>query len=163
MTQVTLNQRVADFEARATDDKTIHLSDYSGYFVLIYFYPRDNTAGCTQQAQDFRDASAKFAALNTVILGVSRDSVRSHDRFKAKYELPFDLLADQDEQLCQLFDVIKIKPMYGKEVRGIDRSSFLINPDGVLVKQWRKVKVPNHCEEVLQAIKHFIAEAPKLR
>jgi peroxiredoxin Q/BCP len=155
MTQVTLNQPVPDFEAAATGDKILKLSDYAGQFVLIYFYPRDNTAGCSQQAQDFRDTSAQFAALNTVILGVSRDSVRSHDRFKAKYELPFELLADQDEQLCQLFDVIKIKPMYGKQVRGIDRSSFLINPDGVLVKQWRKVKVANHCDELLQAIKHF--------
>lgn len=155
MTQVTLNQPVPDFEAAATGDKTLKLSDYAGQFVLIYFYPRDNTAGCSQQAQDFRDTSAQFAALNTVILGVSRDSVRSHDRFKVKYELPFELLADQDEQLCQLFDVIKIKPMYGKQVRGIDRSSFLINPDGVLVKQWRKVKVANHCDELLQAIKHF--------
>ncbi|MDP3010452.1 MAG: peroxiredoxin [Methylococcales bacterium] len=155
MTQVTLNQPVPDFEAAATGDKTLKLSDYAGQFVLIYFYPRDNTAGCSQQAQDFRDTSAQFAALNTVILGVSRDSVRSHDRFKVKYELPFELLADQDEQLCQLFDVIKIKPMYGKQVRGIDRSSFLINPDGVLVKQWRKVKVANHCDELLQAISHF--------
>lgn len=155
MTQVTINQPVPDFEARATGDKALKLSDYAGQFVLIYFYPRDNTTGCTQEAQDFRDASAKFTALNTVILGVSRDSVRSHDRFKAKYELPFDLLADQDESLCQLFDVMKIKNTYGKEVRSIDRSSFLINPDGVLVKQWRKVKVANHCDELLQAIKHF--------
>lgn len=155
MTQVTLNQPVPDFEARATGDKPIKLSDYAGQFVLIYFYPRDNTTGCTQQAQNFRDAHAQFTALNTVILGVSRDSVRSHDRFKANQALPFDLLADQDETLCQLFDVIKIKPMYGKEVRGIDRSSFLINPNGVLVKQWRKVKVANHCDELLQAIKHF--------
>jgi peroxiredoxin Q/BCP len=155
MTQVTINQPVPDFEARATGDKTIKLSDYAGQFVLIYFYPRDNTPGCTQQAQNFRDAHAQFTALNTVILGVSRDSVRSHDRFKAKYELSFELLADQDEQLCQLFEVIKIKPMYGKEVRGIERSTFLINPDGVLIKQWRKVKVANHCDELLQSIKHF--------
>ncbi len=159
MTQVNINQPVPDFEARATGDKTVKLSDYLGQFVLIYFYPRDNTTGCTQQAQNFRDASAKFTALNTVILGVSRDSVRSHDRFKANQSLPFDLLADQDESLCQLFDVIKIKPMYGKEVRSIDRSSFLINPQGTLIKQWRKVKVANHCDELLQAIKHFAADA----
>lgn len=159
MTQVNINQPIPDFEARATGDKTVKLSDYSGQFVLIYFYPRDNTTGCTQQAQNFRDAHAQFSELNTVILGVSRDSVRSHDRFKANQSLPFDLLADQDEQLCQLFNVIKIKPMYGKEVRGIDRSSFLINPQGVLIKQWRKVKVANHCDELLQAIKHFAADA----
>jgi peroxiredoxin Q/BCP len=158
MTHLTINQPVPDFEARATGDKTVKLSDYTGQFVLIYFYPRDNTAGCTQQAQNFRDTSAKFTALNTVILGVSRDSVRSHDRFKANHALPFDLLADQDESLCQLFDVIKIKPMYGKEVRGIDRSSFLIDPQGILVKQWRKVKVANHCDELLQAIKHFASD-----
>jgi peroxiredoxin Q/BCP len=155
MTQVIINQLVPDFEACATGDKTIKLSDYLGQFILIYFYPRDNTAGCTQQAQDFRDASEKFTALNTVILGVSRDSVRSHDRFKAKQALPFDLLADQDEQLCQLFEVVKIKPMYGKQVSSIERSSFLINPQGILVKQWRKVKVANHCDELLQAINHF--------
>ncbi len=155
MTQVTLNQPVPDFEARATGDKTIKLSDYLGQFVVIYFYPRDNTAGCTQQAQDFRDTSKKFATLNTVILGVSRDSVRSHDRFKANHALPFDLLADQDEQLCNAFNVIKVKPMYGKEVRSIERSTFLINPEGVLIKQWRKIKVANHCDELLQALSHY--------
>lgn len=155
MTQVTLNQPVPDFEARATGDKTIKLSNYLGQFVVIYFYPRDNTPGCTQQAQDFRNASEKFTALNTVILGVSRDSVRSHDRFKANHALPFDLLADQDEKLCHLFDVIKVKPMYGKEVRSIERSSFLINPEGVLIKQWRKIKVANHCDELLQALNHY--------
>ena len=152
MTAINIGQSVPDFTAQATDNKTLHLSDYVGQFVLLYFYPKDNTAGCTQQAQSFRDAYAQFTAHNTVILGISRDSVRSHDNFKAKHELPFDLIADTDEQLCQLFDVIKMKMMYGKSVRGIERSSFLINPDGVLVKEWRKVKVKVHCDEALQEL-----------
>jgi peroxiredoxin Q/BCP len=153
MTQVTIGQLVPDFTANTTGDKTIKLSDYKGQFVLIYFYPKDNTPGCTQQAQNFRDAIDQFAALNTVILGISRDSVRSHDNFKAKHELPFELLSDADEQLCQLFDVIKMKNMYGKQVRGIERSSFLINPDGVLIQAWRKVKVKEHSDEVLNTIR----------
>jgi peroxiredoxin Q/BCP len=153
MTQVTIGQAVPDFTANTTGDKTVKLSDYKGQFVLIYFYPKDNTPGCTQQAQIFRDAIDQFAAHNTVILGVSRDSVRSHDNFKAKHELPFELLSDADEQLCQLFDVIKMKNMYGKQVRGIERSSFLINPDGVLIHAWRKVKVKEHGDEVLNTIR----------
>lgn len=153
MTQLQIAQPVPNFTALATDNKTVQLSDYLGHNVLIYFYPKDNTAGCTQQAQIFRDNYAQFTALNTVILGVSRDSVRSHDNFKAKHELPFDLLADTDESLCQLFDVIKMKNMYGKQVRGIERSSFLINPEGVLIQSWRKVKVKTHCDELLQALK----------
>ena len=152
MTAISIGQVVPDFAAQATGDKTIHLSDYRGQFVLLYFYPKDNTAGCTGQAQGFRDAYAQFTAFNTVVLGVSRDSVRSHDNFKAKHELPFDLIADTEEQLCQLFDVIKMKMMYGKQVRGIERSSFLINPDGVLIKEWRKVKVKVHGDEVLQEL-----------
>jgi peroxiredoxin Q/BCP len=152
MAVINTDQVVPDFSAQSTGDKTIHLSDYRGQFVLLYFYPKDNTPGCTQQAQNFRDAYPQFTALNTVILGVSRDSARSHDNFKAKHELPFELIADSEEQLCQMFDVIKMKSMYGKQVRGIERSSFLINPDGVLVQEWRKVKVKTHCDEVLQAL-----------
>jgi thioredoxin-dependent peroxiredoxin len=152
MTQLIIGQVAPDFQACATGGKTIRLSDYVGQFVVIYFYPKDNTAGCTQQAQSFRDAHAQFAAFNTVILGVSRDSVRSHDNFKAKHELPFDLLSDTDEQLCQLFDVIKMKNMYGKQVRGIERSTFLLNPQGVLIQEWRKVKVKTHCDELLQVL-----------
>lgn len=153
MTSLHIGQAVPNFSALATGDKTIQLSDYLGKFVLLYFYPKDNTPGCTQQAQSLRDNYEQFAALNTVILGVSRDSVRSHDNFKAKHELPFDLLADTDETLCQAFDVIKMKNMYGKQVRGIERSSFLINPEGVLIQSWRKVKVKTHCDELLQALK----------
>ena len=152
MTQVQIGQLVPDFTANIANDKTIQLSDYSGQYVLIYFYPKDNTPGCTQQAQIFRDSIEQFAALNTVILGVSRDSVKSHDNFKVKHDLPFDLIADTDESLCQLFDVIKMKNMYGKQVRGIERSTFLINPEGVLIQAWRKVKVKTHCDEILQAL-----------
>jgi thioredoxin-dependent peroxiredoxin len=155
MTQLVIGQVVPDFQACATGGKTIRLSDYTGQFVVIYFYPKDNTAGCTQQAQSFRDAHAQFTALNTVILGVSRDSARSHNNFKAKHELPFDLLSDADEQLCQLFDVIKQKMMYGKQVRGIERSTFLLDPQSVLIQEWRKVKVKTHCEELSQALKQL--------
>ncbi len=152
MTQLQIGQVVPDFTAQATGDKAIQLSSYLGHNVLIYFYPKDNTPGCTQQAQCFRDASEQFAALNTVILGVSRDSARSHDNFKAKHNLPFDLLSDPDESLCQLFDVIKMKNMYGKQVRGIERSTFLINPEGILIQAWRKVKVKDHCDALLQLL-----------
>jgi peroxiredoxin Q/BCP len=142
-------QTIPDFAALATGDKTVHLSDFKGHYVLLYFYPKDSTPGCTQQGQAFRDQINEFSALNCVILGVSRDSLRSHENFKAKQNFPFDLLSDSDETLCQLFEVIKMKNMYGKQVRGIERSSFLINPDGVLVKEWRKVKVAGHVREVL--------------
>lgn len=152
MTTLQIGQPIPDFQAHVTGNKTIKLSDYAGRTILLYFYPKDNTSGCTQQAQFFRDASEQFAALNTVIIGVSRDSIKSHDNFKAKHALPFNLLSDSDESLCQLFDVIKMKMLYGKQVRGIERSSFLINPEGVLVQSWRKVNVKNHCNEVLQAL-----------
>jgi peroxiredoxin Q/BCP len=143
---------VPDFEASSTGDKTVKLSDYQGKYLLIYFYPKDNTPGCTQEGQAFRDNIEKFTALNTIIVGVSRDTVRAHEGFKCKQEFPFDLLSDPDENLCQLFDVIKMKNMYGKQVRGIERSTFLINPQGILVHEWRKVKVKGHCEEVLQVL-----------
>jgi peroxiredoxin Q/BCP len=159
MNQLVIGQTVPDFQACATGGKTIRLSDYSGQFVVIYFYPKDNTAGCTQQAQSFRDANTHIRALNTVILGVSRDSVRSHDNFKAKHALPFDLLSDADEQLCQLFDVIKLKMLYGKQVRGIERSTFLLNSQGVLIKEWRKVKVKTHCDELLQELNQLSCSA----
>lgn len=152
MSQVQVGQLVPDFTVKIVNDESIRLSDYAGQFVLLYFYPKDNTPGCTQQAQMFRDAIEQFTALNTLILGVSRDSVRSHDNFKAKHSLPFELIADSEESLCQLFDVIKMKNMYGKQVRGIERSSFLINPQGVLIQEWRKVKVKEHCEQVLKAL-----------
>jgi peroxiredoxin Q/BCP len=152
MSELAIGSVVPQFQAVATGDKTIQLSDYEGHFLVLYFYPKDSTPGCTRESQAFRDHYQSFHALNTFILGVSRDSVRSHENFKLKHTLPFELLADQDEQLCQLFDVIKMKNLYGKHVRGIERSTFLINPDGVLIHQWRKVRVTNHCEAVLQQL-----------
>lgn len=137
----------------ATGNKNINLTDFiEKSHVVLYFYPRDNTPGCTQEGQDFRDHYAEFTALNTVILGISRDSVKKHESFKAKYTFPFDLLADEDEQLCQLFAVMKNKQMFGKPTRGIERSTFLFDKQGVLRHEWRKVKVDNHVSDVLAAI-----------
>lgn len=152
MTQLAIGSFVPDFGMSSTGNKTVRLADYRGRFVVLYFYPKDNTPGCTQEAQMFRDNAEKFVGLNAVILGVSRDTVHVHEGFKCKQNLPFDLLADEDEMLCQLFDVIRMKNMYGKQVRGIERSTFLINPEGLLIREWRKVKVKVHCDEVLQAL-----------
>ncbi len=155
MNNTTLNKPIEDFSAVATGDKTIHLFDYRGKNLILYFYPRDNTPGCTQEGKDFRDAIEEFNALNSIILGVSRDSVRVHENFKSKQEFSFDLLSDKDETLCTLFDVIKMKNMYGKQVQGIERSTFLIDPKGVLRYEWRKVKVKNHIQEVLDKLKEL--------
>lgn len=155
MSNISIGQPVKDFSAPATGDKSIQLSDYQGKYVVLYFYPRDNTPGCTTEGKDFRDHIGEFNALNSVILGVSRDTVRVHEGFKSKQEFPFDLLSDKDEALCDLFDVIKMKMMYGKESRGIERSTFLIDPKGVLIHEWRKVKVKVHIQEVLQALKEL--------
>jgi peroxiredoxin Q/BCP len=152
MISINIGDSVTDFESPATGGKTVKLRDYRGQYVVLYFYPKDNTPGCIQEGQGFRDTIGQFTALNTVVLGVSRDNIRSHDSFKCKQEFPFDLLSDEEEQLCQLFDVITMKNMYGKQVRGIERSTFLINPQGVLVHEWRKVKVKNHVDEILQAL-----------
>lgn len=135
----------------ATGNKTITLSDLLGNNVVLYFYPKDDTPGCTQEGQDFRDNYEVFSTLNTVILGVSRDDVKKHEKFQAKYNFPFDLLSDENEQLCQLFDVIKPKNMFGKLVKGIERSTFLFDRQGILRHEWRKVKVPGHIEQVLAA------------
>jgi thioredoxin-dependent peroxiredoxin len=149
MTRFNISDTVPNFEAKATGDKTIQLGDYRGKYVVLYFYPKDSTPGCTQEGQDFRDNIDKFTALDAVILGVSRDSLKSHENFKCKQEFPFDLISDNEEALCGLFDVIKMKNMYGKQVQGIERSTFLIDPLGVLVREWRKVSVKGHCEQVL--------------
>ncbi len=145
--------KVADFEAPATGDRTIKLSELKGKPVVLYFYPKDNTPGCTQEGQDFRDNHSRFKRAGAVILGVSRDSVKSHENFKSKQEFPFDLLSDKDETLCRQFDVIREKNMYGKKVMGVERSTFLIDSQGRLAREWRKGKVPGHVEEVLEAVK----------
>lgn len=149
MTTPIIGQALPPFSAAATGEKTIQSSDYIGKKLVLYFYPKDSTPGCTTEGQAFRDNIAAFQALNTEILGISRDTVKSHENFKAKQDFPFDLLSDSDEQLCQLFDVIKMKNMYGKQVRGIERSTFLIDENGVLIKEWRKVQVKNHIPEIL--------------
>lgn len=149
---ISIGDIVPNFQVSATGDKTISLSDYHGQKVLLYFYPKDNTPGCTQEGQAFRDHYSQFQQLNTLILGVSRDSVKVHEGFKCKQAFPFDLLADQDEALCELFNVIKMKNMYGKQVRGIERSTFLIDEQGVLIKEWRKVQVKSHITEVLTTL-----------
>lgn len=147
-----LNQPVTDFQLPATGGRTFQRSDYLGKNLIIYFYPKDSTPGCTTQGIQFRDAYAQFQALDTEIFGVSRDSLKSHENFKAKFSFPFDLLADTDEVACNLFSVIKMKNMYGKQVRGIERSTFIIDKNGSLVKEWRGVKVDGHVAEVLSFI-----------
>lgn len=150
---VTLGHRVDEFALEASAGKHISLSSLQGKRVVLYFYPKDATPGCTLESQQFRDVHAEFEAANTVILGVSRDSVKSHDKFQVAQCLPFDLLSDSDETLCTQFDVIKLKNMYGKQVRGIERSTFLLDEHGVLRAEWRKVKADGHAAEVLAAVK----------
>ena len=150
---VAIDQPVSDFQIPATSDKTVALSDLKGKQVVIYFYPKDSTPGCTTEGQGFRDHYAQFQAANTEVFGVSRDSLKSHENFKAKHGFPFELLSDKDEALCQLFEVIKLKKLYGKEYLGVDRSTFLIDKDGVLRHEWRGVKVPGHVEAVLEQAK----------
>lgn len=150
---MNVGEKISDFTFSATDNLNAHLSDYKGRPVILYFYPKDATPGCTTEGQDFRDAYPQFKALNAAIFGISRDSLKSHEKFKANQNFPFELISDEDETLCQLFDVIKMKSMYGKQVRGIERSTFLVDTNGVLNKEWRKVSVKGHVEEVLQAVK----------
>jgi peroxiredoxin Q/BCP len=147
-----LNQTVPDFELTATSGKNFKLSNYIGKNVIIYFYPKDNTPGCTTQGMQFRDHYEKFKDLNTEIFGVSRDSIKSHENFKAKFTFPFELLADTDELACAMFGVMKMKNMYGKQVRGVERSTFIIDKNGVLIQEWRGVKVDGHAEAVLSFI-----------
>ena len=140
-----------DFSLPATGDQTVTLSALRGRKVVIYFYPKDNTPGCTNETRDFGALHAKFAAADCAVFGISRDSLKSHENFKAKLELPFDLISDPDEVACEAFGVMKLKNMYGKQVRGIERSTFLIDAEGRIAREWRGVKVPGHAEEVLAA------------
>ena len=155
MVRVKLGKKVPDFTATATNDSIFSLSENMGKNIVIYFYPKDNTPGCTKEGEDFRDQFEEFISNNTVVVGVSRDSVKSHDKFICKYNFPFDLIADEDEAVCQLFDVIKEKNMYGRKYMGIERSTFLINTNGILVDEWRKVKVKGHVEKVLDALNNI--------
>lgn len=149
----SLNDTVADFSAQMTGDQSFQLSNYRGKTLVIYFYPKDNTPGCTTESLRFRDLYEDFKAANTEVFGISRDSLRSHEGFKSKLELPFDLISDPEEALCNQFDVMKIKSMYGKKVRGVERSTFVIDASGKLVKEWRGVKVPGHPDEVLEFVR----------
>ncbi len=153
MTTTMLNKPVPDFELPATSGSTFKLSNYQGKILVIYFYPKDNTPGCTTQGMQFRDSYAKFKAANVEIVGISRDNLKSHENFKAKFSFPFELLADAEELACGIFGVMKMKNMYGKQVRGVERSTFIIDKNGVLVQEWRGVKVDGHVLEVLNFIK----------
>ena len=148
---VTLDQPVTNFTAQATSEQVIELAAFKGKQLVIYFYPKDSTPGCTTQGQGFRDSHTDFLAANTLIFGVSRDSLKAHENFKAKQAFPFELISDNDESLCQQFDVIKLKKLYGNEYMGIERSTFLIDSQGVLRQEWRGVKVPGHVAAVLSA------------
>ncbi|NCO19692.1 MAG: peroxiredoxin [Gammaproteobacteria bacterium] len=147
------NEPLSSSELPATGDQTLSIQHFRGKSLVLYFYPRDNTPGCTRESQDFRDRHDAFVAADCAVVGVSRDSLKSHENFTAKYELPFPLISDADEELCRLFDVIKEKNMYGKKVLGIERSTFLLDSHGRIVSQWRKVKVPGHVDEVLETVR----------
>ena len=150
---IALDQAVPDFQAQATSGQALSLAGLKGQQVVLYFYPKDSTPGCTTQGQGFRGLHEQFEAAGTTVFGVSRDGLKSHENFKAKQGFTFELISDKDETLCQLFDVIKLKKLYGKEYLGVDRSTFLIDEQGVLRREWRGVKVPGHVAEVLEAAK----------
>ena len=150
-----LDTKIADFSIPTTSGQTFNLAAQAGKLVVIYFYPKDSTPGCTTEGQQFRDLHAQFAAVDAIILGISRDSVKSHENFKAKQSFPFELGSDADEAVCNLFAVMKMKNMYGKQVRGVERSTFVIDRNGVLRREWRGVKVPGHAQEVLDFVKNL--------
>lgn len=150
---IKINRKINKFKASATSEKEIDSQELMGKNYIIYFYPKDNTPGCTQEGENFRDLYKEFKKIKTEIYGVSRESLKSHEGFKEKFNYPFELISDPDESLCKLFDVMKEKSMYGRKYMGIERSTFLINKEGKLSAEWRKVKVPGHAEEVLEAAK----------
>ena len=155
MSKNLTGKKMPKFKASATSEKEISSADFENKNLVIYFYPKDSTPGCTTEGQDFRYNYKKFKKLNTEILGVSRDSIKSHENFKAKQSFPFELLSDPDEKVCKAFDVMKMKSMYGREYMGVDRSTFLINEKGKVVREWRSVKVKGHVEEVLESVKNL--------
>ncbi len=150
---VEVNSKVPDFSAACTGNSEFTLSAHAGKNLIIYFYPKDSTPGCTTEGENFRDLHSEFLKAGCVVFGVSRDSLKSHENFKAKLELPFELISDPDEKICTLFDVMKMKNMYGKQVRGVERSTFVINKKGILVQEWRGLKVPGHAQAVLDFVR----------
>jgi len=150
---VVVNKPLPEFEALATGNESLSNQSLIGQTVVLYFYPKDNTPGCTTEALQFRDKYKDFVKAGATVYGVSRDNMKSHDDFKEKLELPFELIADTEEKMCHMFGVVKNKIMYGKKVKGIERSTFLIGADGILKQEWRGLKVPGHVEEVLKAVK----------
>lgn len=153
MSKLAVGKKVPAFKGEATGGSPIASKDLKGQKYVLYFYPRDNTPGCTVESNDFRDLHAKFKRRKVRVIGISRDTLKSHERFKEKFGFPFELIADPDEAICNQFSVMKDKNMYGKKVRGIERSTFLVDENGILLKEWRKVKVDGHAEEVLDSLK----------
>ena len=154
MSKIEINSPVPELTLEGTNNTTFSISSYVGKNLVIYFYPKDSTPGCTNESIDFKDNYDIFQKLNAEIFGISRDSLKSHEKFKAKYSFPFELLSDADEIACNLFDVIKMKNMYGKKVRGIERSTFLINTEGKLINEWRGVKVNGHVQELIEFLQN---------
>ena len=155
MSKVEVGKKVSNFKAVLDNEETFKLSENKGKNLVIYFYPKDNTPGCTREGEDFRDKYKVLKKLNTEVIGVSKDSVGSHQKFIKKFNFPFNLISDENEKVCNLFDVIKEKNMYGRKYMGIERSTFLIDTKGKLVKEWRKVRVKGHVDDVLESIKEI--------
>ena len=153
MSNIRIGELAPDFKLEGSDGKMHSLSDYRGKTVILYFYPKDNTPGCTTEACDFRDNIDEFNNSDAIIIGISKDSIASHNKFITKHSLPFLLLADEEKKVCELYDVIKEKNMYGKKTLGISRSTFIINPDGILVNEFRNVRVKGHIENIIAKIK----------
>ncbi|TSE25428.1 putative peroxiredoxin bcp [Tepidimonas sediminis] len=150
---VVVNKPIPEFEAQATGGIKVTHQSHLGQTLVLYFYPKDHTPGCTTEAMQFRDQYAEFVKAGAQVFGVSRDNLKSHEDFKAKLGLPFELIADTEEKMCHMFGVVKNKIMYGKKVKGIERSTFLISPEGILLQEWRGIKVPGHVDEVLKAVR----------
>ncbi|MHB8744205.1 MAG: peroxiredoxin [Sulfuricaulis sp.] len=161
MKKAEIGKSVPDAEIQATGGKTFQLRDLRGKFVVLYFYPKDNTPGCTLEGQDFRDRYDQFKQLKSAVYGVSRDNLASHEKFKANLKFPFDLISDEDEKLCKVFDVIREKSLYGKKYMGVDRSTFILDKDGVLRKEFRGVKVKGHVDAVIEEIRKLQTPASK--
>ncbi len=154
---IVVNKPLPEFEANATGGLRVTNTSHHGQVMILYFYPKDNTPGCTTEAQQFSEKYKDFVKAGAAVFGVSRDNMKSHDEFKEKLELPFELIADTEEKMCHMFGVVKNKIMYGKKVKGIERSTFLVNEDGILTHEWRGLKVPGHVDEVLKAVKSLNA------